>query len=705
MVSNTSAETHDTYADGPATGLYYVHRDFSLPSSEDWLWFDPEGHPFVPTAIDKIEMHNLAHLPDWSTTYAAGDDDPWFEWAEDVRVLLRDAAINTIGRESHWDVTEGDDPGDTRDFDKIHCIENDQGNPEWVHPPVYDDYRFIKWQNQQAALHGEPEIPYLVTLHAVQIDVDGAFGTSNTSYGATPDIWSEGYTNRLEMLVELVLRDPEPGGNPEECVPGNPNPHAYQGLRSDPNLLGMWLGTELRWHYTRMLPKALEADAQGVHGRRFWLRNLLLLPYGDRDDHEQARYKFAEAMEEYYNYKVTIDPTADNAVHLWNLNYAFYPEVDDYLSPAFRPGTAPPGWDPPEYPNFGPFVPFSITSFTGDEETSLLNSFDARWLTDEYQEHTLEEWHLVYCGEGCADSGEGYWYIEGADDLETAPLIEPDPNDIEKTPYEVDLGALLLVDDAEYFIKILAEHFYTTFVDKIEEYDVQVGPENEGHVILSDRFLGTADELYPAVLAIASEFVDVMSFNVYTSSPSSLGSFFRPIYNQLPEPKPFFISEFSFHKDHARGWDCCFDEDLESPVTNCLAHGYDCQGQDKWHYPESFDAGTQASDFASYVSTTMQLKAMADLGKPHRFITGYNWYRFFDIQFEDDATITEHSQTWGLVDALAKADDRPYMVPYVTLSGYMENVNGQVQEAIMDRTFWPETVTSGSIVLNSGPPQ
>ena len=199
-------------------------------------------------------------------------------------------------------------------------------------------------------------------------------------------------------------------------------------------------------------------------------------------------------MEEYYNYKVTIDPTADNAVHLWNLNYAFYPEVDDYLSPAFRPGTAPPGWDPPEYPNFGPFVPFSITSFTGDEETSLLNSFDARWLTDEYQEHTLEEWHLVYCGEGCADSGEGYWYIEGADDLETAPLIEPDPNDIEKTPYEVDLGALLLVDDAEYFIKILAEHFYTTFVDKIEEYDVQVGPENEGHVILSDRFLGTAVE-------------------------------------------------------------------------------------------------------------------------------------------------------------------------------------------------------------------
>ncbi len=45
------------------------------------------------------------------------------------------------------------------------------------------------------------------------------------------------------------------------------------------------------------------------------------------------------------------------------------------------------------------------------------------------------------------------------------------------------------------------------------------------------------------------------------------------------------------------------------------------------------------------------------------------------------------------------------MVPYVKLSGYMENVNGQVQEAIMDRTFWPETVTTGSIVLNSGPPQ
>jgi len=45
------------------------------------------------------------------------------------------------------------------------------------------------------------------------------------------------------------------------------------------------------------------------------------------------------------------------------------------------------------------------------------------------------------------------------------------------------------------------------------------------------------------------------------------------------------------------------------------------------------------------------------------------------------------------------------LVPYVKLSGHMENVNGQVQEAIMDRTFWEETVTTGSIVLNSGPPQ
>jgi len=46
---------------GTPTGFYFVEQDVA---TKDWLWYDPAGRPFAPTAIDKIQMNDFAHASD-----------------------------------------------------------------------------------------------------------------------------------------------------------------------------------------------------------------------------------------------------------------------------------------------------------------------------------------------------------------------------------------------------------------------------------------------------------------------------------------------------------------------------------------------------------------------------------------------------------------------------------------------------------------
>ena len=247
------------------------------------------------------------------------------------------------------------------------------------------------------------------------------------------------------------------------------------------------------------------------------------------------------------------------------------------------------------------------------------------------------------------------------------------------------------------------------FRDKIISEDRVVlldGKSMNAHMIISDRFLSAADVLYPQIPSIASEYVDVISITYYSPSPDDIPGKLENAYNAFAYPRPIIMSEFTYHADNKRAWDCCWD----SGVSDCIGLLGICTQQEQWHYPEEGHFQPRADKFRRYVNVVINTKAYGNEPNKHRIVTGYNWYRFWDISFDSNLEAggpenANFSQTWGLVDTKFHNAVRPYLKPYEKLLLEMSQTNADVQTAITGETFWPDAAASGTMVLNQGAPQ
>ncbi len=638
----------------PAFGLDFDPHDRFYPAQNaegDWLWADPYGQPCFITGIDVIKsIHMGAQVDLWEGTYTSAN--PEQEWADDVRELLVARGFNAIGRDSEWDtaiIEEGFASGTRHDWFDFVCNEN--GEPQTA--PVIDDFRFRKYLNEGCGTPEQPCIPHLINLHTIPVMTSFWFNPDDPFKGPNvPDVWSQVFHRRSDMVAELVFAEKDPEKLDHLPIPCTPGDQINQNFRDDRWLVGVWLGEELFWGY-----KVVEGI--GPQGKKGWLRSIISTPYDDCvPNGQQGNYQFAAEMQELY---VQRAGDLEQAVVLWNETYG-------------PGGTALP---------FGSEFDFSISSFVTDcDPTALMYQFDSADIRDEFPTRYegiyahLEP--MTSCI--CVSSGGSDWRFDDREDVDFTPLIDDgDP---------VDLGYYLTIDDGQRFMEEVAREFYETMTTSIRTFDYPA--ENVlHHTILSDRFVdhGAQQPFGPVIHRIASQYCDVICVNLYANrgAVNSEASELASLYGSLYEPRPILISEFAYHADFAKGYDCCMWEENPgtgdwTPHPNCGPASGPCSQTVNYNYPEDFDQNTRATSYGYY----MQAMAGARTEDCERFVNGIFWYNFFDHPFlsasGDNFEVThinsgryqQNTQNWGVYDP-------KIYEPYQTLLNKAQEVNCQVQ--------------------------
>ena len=637
-------------AEFTGTGRFYTARR----ASGDWVWVTPDGEPFFITGIDKMQSIWMGCQVDlWKSTY--GTTAPYELWADEMRGLLTTYGFNALGRDSHWDEARIDAdhaPGTAWDFVDVVC--NQQGHPTSY--PMLDDFRFRNYLNQDCGSEGKPCIPHLINLHTVPRQMD--FWGTGKKFAAidVPDVWTPGFERRAEMVAQLVLDDPAPDAPTQLLGPCAPGVQINQGFKNDPWLVGLWLGNELFWGY--------RLTESGEHGLKGWLRALIATPYNDcKAKNEQAKYAFAQTMWEIYDWRAK--HMGKTAVSLWNDTYG-------------DGGTA--------FAELGqPAFTFEITSFTNDcDPTSLLRLFSSDWLDAHYPDRYVELYNLLGTVSSCNCTGQSeisqqHVFTE-RDSVDFSPLIE------DATP--VDLGYFLTVDDGRVFMKKVAHQFYGTMIDAILLYD-----SVPHHAIISDRFVGFSGAQAPfdaIIPAIASQYCDAISVNLYRAANEvqSGADDLASLYASLNQKRPILISEFSYHADNEKGYDCCMEKQGNEwiPHSNCQGEHPECADVSNYHYPEDFELSRRLISYQTYVETMAEARAPSC----EHFICGVMWYHFFDHPFTaatDPSTMnpnhsglyTQITNNWGMFDPRGNDKEHAEYIPYTGLLNQAATANCMAQ--------------------------
>ena len=217
---------------------------------------------------------------------------------------------------------------------------------------------------------------------------------------------------------------------------------------------------------------------------------------------------------------------------------------------------------------------------------------------------------------------------------------------------------------------------------------------------------------YQFALAMQERYLaKAMGHVAYSNDLAGAVDFWNDNYGSFVLGQPG-LSSTAFQDGNEQGWDCCWDTQQGVPIEDCINNGRpECETPEAWHYPEAYDQMNRRTKFEDFVPPIMRARAVHGSMPAHRMVTGYNWYRFWDINYDllgNDGGPTDgvfFTQNWGLAKTHPLAETPPYMPPYEELGAGMQIVNTAVQEAIGGAPFWPSAPPVPQIVIKQDPPQ
>ncbi len=599
------------------------------------------------------------------------DIDRRRNWALHNLNALEAAKFNSFGHFCEFDKSLDQIPGVdptrlTTNHDEVWCRDGDGeclDSEGLVSDYFWNDFRMLRWLNDPVGPSGAGrEVAWLPVLQFAAGDEGADHGFDGRRTPWDPE-------DNLTNINWFIARFPDPfyddvyGVDPfaTSCDniakvalandPDTTRGHRYQGLAEREELIGICLGQENAWFTSK---NALGGGTNNPWNRREWLRWLIMgwrQPAGAEPCESEAdceptpgKLAFVAAMKERYGL-IAEDCThagdcdaSDKAICHWNNTYQ-----------AGGNNFCITSWDAPGDPNslLRTSTVYDVCQLYGREPFVL-----------PFVDHSADQFEPI---------------LEAA-----AQIIDPlYPNQLNAPP--VDLGWWLKQDDADHFMKMVAEEFYSKAYAAIKTYDTD-------HLIFSDRYVWSIEGR--AFIEIASNYVDALCVNMYVPPElvDSERSKLESLYDSPDKQVPVLITEFSYHNDHWGhnphrqdvGWDgCWYERDHDKRCADCPGNPggvpvEDCAGI--FAYPEvgtgvaAVSAQNRANAYSSFVRKMLEAKGcngcnpLATGAGQAEFVLGAIWYSLFDHQItrlSGELATTDQTQNFGL---LKPTDDTPQPV-------------------------------------------
>ena len=700
-------------------GLEIIGPHSGIPAQ--WRLIDPQGDPYGVTGLNRLNTADISvNGVAFEVLNQAGftkDEERRQQTALRTWDRAQVGYFNCLAQFSEWDPSRDKLPDDNTRLKgsnvDVYCRVQDWPcqDPDDLRPFFFwNDFEMLKWLNDsQGGNRFAPWFP-VATFATSETQSNRAFSSRKDPNDSNPDkrrtninwflnrfpdvFWdpwreTDYFAERCDLMAQLLFDE---DSNP-------PTGHREQGLKTRPEIIGNCIGNELFWFDSN---EAFPNNPSSPWNGREWLRWLILgwqpqegvAPCDGKDKGEPTPGKraFVAAMKQKYQESPSACVAGGNpecpqwppAICDWNLTY-------------------------------GP--DFCITSWDDEgDDTSLLKSFTI--------------WDLVAAqNEAGADPPrEAFCYPDepfSVDLLEENQerLIHDPLRELQPGADPIDFGTKLTDDDAAYFMHIVADTFYTKVTNAINEHDDQNGDGVADHLIISDRFVATSNNIQE-YMSIASRYVDVLAVNLYvdTDKLNHNKVRLRSLYNNLEFRRPILITEFTYHNDHwgtnpleetpyEKGWDRCWPHLMPNQRCNsCPNAGNLVCTESSFLYSEigtdnEAESNTKrAQAYADYIATMAAAKGTSPASNPApeevaRFIVGFMWHASYDhmfnkrggirsepVAFWEDDKGTQNWGIWQTADSSPSLSKPALVDEYTPLWGTAGYVNCIFQANIAGQT-------------------